>query len=134
MMIYTIIGVSLIFIVVAYAVTENNASQILSGYNTMSKEEQKKFDIKAYIPFFKKFHIILGLTCMFGGLLLFYFISKKAAILFISLYPIVAYIYFIQKSNIFYKKQVKQTNKWIQLFMIAILVFIIIMVLLKEFF
>lgn len=115
-------------------VTENNAAQVLSGYNTMSEEEQKKFDIQSFIPFFKKFHIYLGLACMFAGLSLSFLISEKAGMLFVSLFPIVAYIYFIQKSNTFYDGEIKRINKWAQLFLIAVLIFIVVMILLKEVF
>lgn len=131
-MIYFIIGTSLLFIGVAYLVTVNNAKYLLSGYNTMSKKEQEKVDIKSYIPFFKKFHIALGLSCMIIGTLLYIFINGKASAIFFGIYPIVAYIYFIRKSSVFYHGQNKSQNKLAQFALIAILIFLITVIIFKE--
>ena len=35
----------IVFIIIAYTINEKNAKYLLSGYNTMSKEEQEKFFI-----------------------------------------------------------------------------------------
>ena len=37
-----------------YIVTESNADTLLAGYNTMSKTEKEKFDLKGYLGFFLK--------------------------------------------------------------------------------
>mgnify|MGYP002046796013 CR=1 FL=1 len=47
---------------------ENNAKTWLSGYNTMSKAAQEKFDLKGYLIFFKSFFYNLG---VYGTLLYF---------------------------------------------------------------
>ncbi|HBK84391.1 MAG TPA: hypothetical protein DDZ41_12505, partial [Flavobacterium sp.] len=51
-MIITITLLSLVFIGIAFLVTENNAKYLLSGFNTMSEDERQKFDIKSYIAYF----------------------------------------------------------------------------------
>ena len=51
----------IIFFIIAYTINEKNAKYLLSGYNTMSKEEQEKFDLKNFLIFFKKFFINLGI-------------------------------------------------------------------------
>lgn len=91
-MIYGIIGLSLLFVAIGLALTENNAKYILSGYNTMSEEDRKKVDIKAYIPFFRKFHIFLGASLLLLGSALTYLISEEAGGIFLSIYPILGYI------------------------------------------
>ena len=46
-----------VFIGVAYGVNEKNAKLLLAGYNTMSEQERKNFDLKSYLIYFKKFFI-----------------------------------------------------------------------------
>ena len=130
-MIYVIVGTSLLFIGVAYLVTVDNAKYLLSGYNTMSKAEREKVDIKSYIPFFKKFHIALGLSCLIIGVLLCVLISEKLSGIFITIYPIAAYIYFIKKGDTYFKGTQSNANKLAQMVLIAILIFIIGMIIFK---
>lgn len=108
-MLYTIIGIGLLFIAMAFLVTENNSKYLLSGYNTMSEAERKNVDIKSYIPYFKKFHLFLGISFMVIGLLLHYAIGESASGIFIGVYPILAYIYFMKESNKYWKGS---GNKW----------------------
>ena len=60
-----------IFVIIAYTINEKNAKYLLSGYNTMSKEKQERFDLKNYLIFFKKFFLNLTLYS-FLIFLLFY--------------------------------------------------------------
>jgi len=94
---------SLIFFGIGFIVTENNAQYILSGYNSMSEEDRQKFNIKSYVPYFRKFHIFLGISMLIISLVLFYFVSSDLAGLFIIAYPIAAYIYFVWKGSQFVK-------------------------------
>jgi len=96
---YVIIGMGLFFLAIGFIVTENNAKYLLSGYNTMSEEDRKKIDIRSYIPYFRKFHVIFGISFLIIGLVLFYVIGEVAAGIFLGVYPIVAYLYFIWKSS-----------------------------------
>ena len=52
-LILTVVGTGLLY-VLAF-INENNAKTWLSGYNTMSKAAQEKFDLKGYLIFFKSF-------------------------------------------------------------------------------
>lgn len=97
-MVCFIIGLSALFIVIGKLITVDNAKYYLSGFNTMSKEEQSKIDLPIYITFFRKFHIFLGLTCLIIGLILLQFLNEKVSVLFVAIYPILAYIYFGWKS------------------------------------
>jgi len=108
-MIYLISGVSLLFLVIAFSVTRNNARYFLSGYNTMSDENRKKVDLPGYIIFFRKFHLFLGLSFFIVGMILYYLAGVKAAGIFIGIYPLLAYIYFIPVSTRFFRGL---TTRW----------------------
>lgn len=125
MMLYTLLGVSLLFIAIGFLVTENNAKYLLSGYNTMNEEERKHFDLKKYLPYFRKFHVALGLSLLILGLLLHYGISETASGIFLGVYPIIAYIFFIQKSNTYWTGKQNKWNKIGIFILIATLVLII---------
>jgi hypothetical protein len=123
-MIYVLIGMSLLFVAIGFIVTENNAKYLLSGYNTMSEEERKKVDIKSYIPYFRKFHIILGISFFVLGFGI-NLINKNAAGIFLAVYPILAYIYFAIISSKFSGGLKTKSNK-IGIFVLAgALIFVI---------
>lgn len=92
---------SLIFGGIGFIVTKNNAQYLLSGYNTMSEQERQFVDIDSYVKFFKRFHIILGLS-LFGGVCLLSLIDNNWASIFMTVYPLVAYLYFLIKGTSFY--------------------------------
>lgn len=94
-MIYIIMGLSLLFMATGFIVTEKNAKYLLSGYNTMSSEDRIKVDIRAYIGYFRKFHLFLGISLLMVGISLTYFINANAGGIFITIYPILAYFYFV---------------------------------------
>lgn len=98
-MIYVIVGLSLLFIAIGFVLTEESAKYLLSGYNTMNEEDRKKVDIKAYIPYFRNFHIFLGVSFLVLGTTLMYLIGENAGGIFLAIYPIVAYIYFITRGS-----------------------------------
>jgi hypothetical protein len=64
----TVIGTGLVYMFALCFVNENNANTWLSGYNTMSKAEQEKFDLKGYLRFLKYFFYHLG---VYGTLIYF---------------------------------------------------------------
>jgi hypothetical protein len=107
-MIVPILILSAIFIAIAFFVNENNAKYLLSGYNTMSEIERQNFDIKSYIPYFRKFHIFLGVTLLIISLILLYFVNSDWSGIFLGTYPILAYVFFIWKSNQFTKNKSKK--------------------------
>jgi len=124
-MIYVILGMSLMFIGIGYLVNEKNAKYLLAGYNTMSEEERKKVNLEKYIPFFKKFHIFLGLSFGILGSLIHYLIGENAAGVFLGVYPILAYIVFILESKNY---ALSHSKKWNNL-SVSILVLVLIGVL-----
>ncbi|MFA7274198.1 MAG: DUF3784 domain-containing protein [Crocinitomicaceae bacterium] len=110
-MMYALFGMSLLFIVIGYLVTENNAQYLLSGYNTMSKEERENFDIASYIPYFRRFHLVLGISFFTIGSILTYFGAENTAGIFLIVYPILAYVYFIVSGSKYTKEISKKSSK-----------------------
>src|SRR5690554_1961853 len=94
-MVYFVIGLGLLFIGIGFIITESNAKYLLTGYNTMSKEEQSQIAIKPLLSYFRKFHLFLGISFIVLGLILTYDFSEVVSGAFIVIYPCLAYIYFI---------------------------------------
>lgn len=65
----------------------------------MPKEEQAKVDLTSYIPTLRKFNIFLGLSMLVIGLVLYFLVSKNAALMFACIYPILAYAFFVFQSS-----------------------------------
>lgn len=124
-MLFPILFISILLTGVGFLVTESNAKYLLSGYNTMSEEERQQFDIKGYIPFFKKFHIFLGTSLGCIGLVIFYFIDVDDSGLFLGCYPILCYTYFIWKSNQLYAHS-QTTKQKIFIYMVIVGLFILL--------
>lgn len=101
-MMYPIIGMSLFFVALAFLVTENNAKYLLAGYNTMNEENTKKVNIKVYMQFFRRFHIFMGVSLLIIGLVVQYFSSEMIVGVALSLYPILAYVYFVWRGSKYY--------------------------------
>lgn len=95
---YVILGVSFLFIAIGFIVTEHNAKYLLAGYNTMSEEGRKKVNLKSYLSHFRKFHLFLGLSFFLFSAALVYLVGEKAGGIFLSVYPILAYLYFFWRS------------------------------------
>ena len=65
---------SLLYLLIGFGINKDNAKYLLAGYNTMSQEEQDKFDIDRYLnflkPFFKKLVLYPPITYAFCSLAL----------------------------------------------------------------
>ncbi|UOE39788.1 DUF3784 domain-containing protein [Chryseobacterium suipulveris] len=126
-MIVPITILSILFIGIGFIITEKNAKYLLSGYNTMSENERGKFDIKSYIPYFRNFHIFLGLSLFVICLSVYYFIDPDWSGIVMTTYPIIAYIFFVWKGNQFSKLNNKKSNrKTIMTMIFLVVVFITI--------
>lgn len=123
-MIYGFIGMSLLFVAIGLALTVNNAKYLLSGYNTMSEEDRKKVDIKKYVPFFRNFHIFLGVSFFIIGMALTYLISESVGGIFLSIYPILCYIYFLIAGGKYWKGFSTKGSSWVVIILVGVLVFV----------
>jgi TRAP-type mannitol/chloroaromatic compound transport system permease small subunit len=91
------------FLGVAFVTNEDNAEQLLSGYNTMSKKEKESFDLKKYLIFFKKFFINLAIYSSLIYLISYLIFEESTAsmIYFVSvLIPLPYIIYMGNKFKI----------------------------------
>ena len=92
----TVIVTGLFYVLALSLVNENNAKTWLSGYNTMSKAEQEKFDLKGYLGFLKSFFFNLGVYGTLIYFTLFVITDEQFAIwvwITIQLLPIPLLIY-----------------------------------------
>jgi hypothetical protein len=103
-MMYVILGIGIFIGAIGFILTENNAKYLLSGYNTMTQKEREKFDIRCYVPWFRKFHIFLGISLSLIGMPLAYIYGSDVAGAFLTIYPLLAYTYFIIESRKYIRK------------------------------
>lgn len=87
----------------------------------MSKEERKNFDIENYIPYFKKFNLVLGISLFTISTFILYFVNSDWSGIFMGTFPIICYTFFIWKSNDFYFKKTKKQNVLTYLAIISML-------------
>ena len=121
-MIYVILGLSVLFIGIGFLVTKENAKYLLAGYNTMSDEERKKVNLEKYIPFFRKFHIYLGISFGVLGTLIHHFLGENVSGVFLGIYPILAYIVFIWEGRNYSIGKSTKWYKWSVFALVAVLI------------
>ena len=102
---------SLLFVATGFIVSERNAKYTLSDYNLMSEEARKRIDIKSYLSFFRKFHVFLGVTLLILGAVLTYLINQNVGLVFLVVYPILAYTYLVVASSKYSKGLSAKWNK-----------------------
>ena len=97
-LIFTIIFMSLIYLLIGFGINKANAEYLLAGYNTMTTEQKQKFNIEKYLeffnPFFKKLCIYPPLS--FG--LMYLLFEGEQLILIWSLSQMLPFIWFTIKS------------------------------------
>ena len=127
-MIAPILIVSFILIAIGFIVNEENADQLLSGYNSMSTEDKENFDIQSYVRYFRKFNVFLGTSLLVISLGVYFFVNKDWSGVFLGTYPILAYIYFIWKGNDFFKKRNRkyQLLSYVWMGVLAVLLLLIV--------
>jgi len=77
--IITVIFTGLAYVLAASFINENNSKTWLSGYNTMSKAEQDKFDLKGYLGFIKPFFYNIGVYGTLVYFVLFFLTDQQFA-------------------------------------------------------
>ena len=92
-MIYLSIGLGLLFFSVGFIITPSNAKYLLSGYNTMSREDQNKFPIVEYLKAFKAFHIWFGILYTILSVV-FHLLDSDLVVYHLGFTPILAYGWF----------------------------------------
>ncbi len=124
-MLITVTITSLLFILISFSVTVDNAKFLLSGYNMMSEEERKLFDLTGYLKFFKLFFRILG-ACLFSGFVLLQYIGgAEVASIFFIFSTLLSLAGFVAGSTRFDRSPVSRKKAWINY---AITVFLLCIV------
>jgi hypothetical protein len=90
-----------ILLIIAFGMTKENSKYLLSGYNTMSEKERKKFDIENYLSFLKRFLVILTSTSTLIFFILVYFFDEKIAVMSYASYLMIMLIWFVFKGTKF---------------------------------
>lgn len=122
-MIYVIAGISALFVAIGFILTEKNAKYLLSGYNTLSEAERGELDLPAYLRFYRRFHFFLGASTLVAGSALVLLGGANAGGIFLTCYPIAAYIYFIRKGSAYGNRADWARNRWAVWLLAAVLVF-----------
>ena len=97
-----VIFVSILYYAIGYFINKENAKYLLTGYNTMSDEERKKFDIENYLVFFKAFFKKQSVYSLLVFPVLHLMFDDEKAILIWSLFITIALVYLYIKSKKFY--------------------------------
>ena len=97
-----VIFVSILYYAIGYFINKENAKYLLSGYNTMSDEERKKFDIENYLVFFKAFFKKQSVYSLLVFPVFHLMFDDEKAILIWSLCITIAIVYLYIKSKKFY--------------------------------
>ena len=100
MVLYVTIGfMSLVYLLIGLGINEKNAEYLLVGYNTVSEDKKKKFNLTKYLMFFKPFFIKLSLFPLLSWLFLSLVINiDQVQILLWSLLQLTPFVFFLKKS------------------------------------
>ncbi len=96
-----VIFVSVLYYAIGIIMNKENAKYLLSGYNTMSDEERKKFDIENYLVFFKAFFKKQSVYSFIIFQLSYLSFDDEKSVLIWSSYITAAMIYLLVKSKKF---------------------------------
>ncbi|MFS4415107.1 DUF3784 domain-containing protein [Maribacter sp. 2307ULW6-5] len=122
-MLYALVLMSLIIVGVGLLINQNNAAQLLSGYNTMDASARQTFDLEGYLRIFKRFHLFLGASLLVFGLGLHYTLGELVSGPFLVGYPLLAYAFFIIKSRPYYGNTKKKAPVLVLLVLLLTLAF-----------
>ena len=121
-MIYFLIGFSALFFLLPFIITRKTAVYLLSGYNSLSKEQQEQVDLEGYLKYMKKFMWFLAGSLLFIGLLLHFVTTSLVSGIFIMFYPLLALCVFVFKSGRYFKN-VSNYNSKIAGYVLLLVVF-----------
>ena len=96
--------VNITFLGVAFLINRDNAKHLLSGYNTMSIDEQKSFDLENYLIFFRNFFLNLALYTSLIFLMFFLAFGEGAASIAYVISIILPFPYMVYAGNKFKNK------------------------------
>lgn len=98
-----IIFVSAFYYAIGHFINKENSKYLLSGYNSMSEDERKKFDIEGYLKLFKPFFENQALYSFFVFQLFHFLYDNKTSLIIWCIYISIAPLYLVLKSQKFKK-------------------------------
>ena len=97
-LIFTIIFMSITYLLIGFGINKVNAEYLLAGYNTMTSEQKQKFNIEKYLEFFNPFFKKLCLYPPISFGLMYIFFEGEQLILIWSLIQMLPFVWFTKKS------------------------------------
>ena len=97
-LIFTIIFMSITYLLIGFGINKVNAEYLLAGYNTMTSEQKQKFNIEKYLEFFNSFFKKLCLYPPISFGLMYILFEGEQLILIWSLIQMLPFIWFTKKS------------------------------------
>ena len=97
-LIFTIIFMSITYLLIGFGINKVNAEYLLAGYNTMTSEQKQKFNIEKYLEFFNPFFKKLCLYPPISFGLMYIFFEAEQLILICSLIQMLPFVWFTKKS------------------------------------
>tara|TARA_B100001063_G_C16650904_1_gene495928 strand:- start:304 stop:627 length:324 start_codon:yes stop_codon:yes gene_type:complete len=97
-LIFTIIFMSLTYLLIGFGINKVNAEYLLAGYNTMTPEQRQKFNIEKYLEFFNPFFKRLCLYPPLSFGLMYILFEGEQLILVWSLLQLLPFVWFTTKS------------------------------------
>ena len=101
---YPVIFVSTLFYAISYFINKEISKYLLSGYNTMSEQERKKFDLDAYLKLFKSFFKQQALISFMVFQIFNFLCDDKVSLIIWCIYISTTPLYLVLKSNRFKRK------------------------------
>ncbi|NBA87020.1 DUF3784 domain-containing protein [Emticicia sp. CRIBPO] len=120
-MLITVTITSLLFILISFSVTADNAKYLLSGYNTMPEAERDLFDLTGYLKFFKRFFQVLGVGLLTVFLLLQYTVGPEVAGMFFIFLVLLSFAGFVAFSTRFNQSPASRKKTWVNYAVAALL-------------
>ena len=97
-LIFTIIFMSITYLLIGFGINKVNAEYLLAGYNTMTSEQKQKFNIEKYLEFFNSFFKKLCLYPPISFGLMYILFEGEQLILIWSLIQMLPFVWFTTKS------------------------------------
>ena len=126
-MIYFIVGMSFFIFMIGRLISITTAPYLLSGYNTMSKEDQAKVNLHGLVDFWRNFHSILAVIIIVVCLGIYYFFDVDWGVLSLVIVVLIGYVWAISKSMSYYPplpKLQKNVIFSVQVLMFALCIYI----------
>ncbi len=89
----TLIVSSSLIIGCGYILNDKNAKYYLAGYWNLSKEDKEKVNLVGFLRFFKRFHLLLGVSMFSIGIISSLIIDKLATLFILMILIVLAYVY-----------------------------------------